>query len=212
MESLRNKQLNPPFMTKGEDDFSFDEPRDVGFENQEAMEKNSQSRFSNKLLVSSVVLIAVLVLAGIMLIYRVSFGAKPPNVSHGSWSSGIDNNRHKLNGQSFPLRFYTSAHNWLNRKKRLLWARRTRRSSRLSNQPVTRAMHYYNNGRLLNNQSVSRNGTSSQDNDTTAVLMSVKAPIRNLVSNPNYISENEKRLLENSGMSNWVRLAKLIIH
>lgn len=155
---------------------------------------------------------------------------------HGSWESGIDSNHNNRAREQamLPVRLFTGMTNWFNRKKRLFHARRGRRSaqnSRLPNQPKTRAMFYYKNGRAAaalasggngstgdeNNSSTGThwsfgsNGSrqhstgSPTDQEATAALISAhhitgnqRLPPISLVSNPNYFSEAEQHLLENS--------------
>lgn len=145
---------------------------------------------------------------------------------HGSWESNIDSNHNQRHReQVLPVRLFTDMTNWFNRKKRLFHARRGRRSNRLPNQPKTRAMFYYNNGRAAaalaagNGNSSTGNGSThysfgsnqsrlstsspTADNEVTAALISAnhlntRLPPISLVSNPNYLSETEQHLLENT--------------
>lgn len=203
----------------------------------------------NRGLLMNIIFIAVVLLIGVLILaffYRGSSfsGAKKDSRSlsgsptknngsdesrrrgvHGSWESAIDSNHnHRHREQALPVRLFTGMTNWFNRKKRLFHARRGRRSNRLPNQPKTRAMFYYNNGRAAaalaagNGNSSTGNGsthwsfgsnqsrlsTSSPiDNEATAALISAnhlntRLPPISLVSNPNYLSETEQHLLENT--------------
>lgn len=146
---------------------------------------------------------------------------------HDSWDSALDSSHvHKHHDRSFPIQMFVSVHNWFNRRKRLFQARRIRRTARLATQPQTRAAVYYSQGRggiisggmlggganqvnnIQNNNSCSSrlsgsnnngsNGSMLPDHEALAALMSVPmVQIPSLVSNPNYFSEIEQRLMEN---------------
>jgi len=194
----------------------------------EQIDSDTLLSFYKRLIFTSiiVVLAVIVILAGISFCYKgAPCSASKSNASknrqrtvHGSLESVIDSNHnHRLREQAFPLRALSTMHNWLNRKKRLFTARRRRRSSRLPNQPKTRAMVYTKNGRTAaalatfgtssssthwsvgSNQS--RSSTSPTDLETMAALITAqnnRVPPISLVSNPNYFSEAEQHLLENT--------------
>ena len=177
------------------------ESAEIDSEKHDPYEKSSLFRLSNKFLLSCVVIVVLIVFVIIaMMVYKIPFGLKTDRSAvHSSWSSDIDSNHsHKLREHKFPLYRYVC--NWINRKKRLIWTRRSRRSVRLANQPTSRAMLYYN-GRLLRQTSGQSGLSADPDLETLAALMSAqcnKPPIANLVENPNYFSDSERRLLDNS--------------
>ena len=217
---------------------------DTDHQSDEQMESDNRDLF-NSLMFNSF-LIVVIIIVGVVILsffYRGSpfSGTKKSDANlsskdqqgtvHGSWESSIDSNHnHRIREQASPLRLFADLHNWFNRKKRLFHARRGRRSTRLPNQPTSRAMFYYNNGRAAaalaasgtngNNSSVthwsvgsnqSRSSTSPTEPDAMAALISPhpsnRMPPISLVSNPNYFSEAEQHLLENSCKSPCNHLA-----
>lgn len=208
----------------------------------EQMDSDTFVSFYKGLIVNSVFIVIVVVVGVVILsfFYRgapFSGSKKSSNENtnknqtqremHDSWESAIDgNHNHRLREQMMPLRMLTTMHNWFNRKKRLFHARRRRRSTRLPNQPKSRAMFYYNNGRAAAasasaNSATAGNGNSSSgthwsagsgqsrvsgsptDPETMAALITAqnsnRIPHISLVSNPNYFSEAEQHLLDNSG-------------
>lgn len=140
---------------------------------------------------------------------------------HSSWESAIDSNHNRrLHERPFPMQVLATVHNWFNRKKVRFHARRDRRN-RLPNQPKSRAMYYYKNSRAATlvasggsaNSGVanwpvgsppSRASNSPMDSDAITTLLNAHPNQRipatiSLVSNPNYLSEAEQHLMENSG-------------
>lgn len=157
----------------------------------------------------AIVFIAIILLATVALsvFYRAPFSWKK-NPVHGSWASAIDvNQNQKLREQSFPLCVFSSIRNWLNRKHRLLRARRNRPNSK---RIPSRAMMYYNKGRsrpATNSCSIESNNSnnlssksSRSENDSAAIMINNqinRSLLGNFVSNPNYFSETQQ-LLKNS--------------
>lgn len=155
-----------------------------------------------------IVFIAIVLLAtvALSLFYRAPFSWKK-NPVHGSWASAIDvNQNQKLREHSFPFCVFSSIRNWLNRKHRLLRARRNRPNSK---RMPSRAMMYYNKGRsrqTTNSSSVESNNSnnlssksSRTENDSVAIVVNnqINRLLGNFVSNPNYFSETHQ-LLKNS--------------
>ena len=192
----------------------------------EQMDSSTFVSFYKGLIMNSVFIVAVVVVGVVILsfFYRGSpfSGSKKSTTQaglngknqqrpvHDSWESAIDtNHNHRTRDQVFSLRMFATMHNWFNRKKRLFHARRRRHSNRLPNQLKSRAMLYYNNGRAAsaNGNSathwpVGNNQPSLTDQEIMTSLINVqknRLPLVSLVSNPNYFSEAEQHLLENSG-------------
>lgn len=122
-----------------------------------------------------------------------------------SWDSNIDNN-HNRRQNIAPIRAIATMFNWINRKKRLLDARRETRHRNRDNSKHSRATALYqNNGRIqVENSFGSSSGAEREhfspmtetDPAMIALLKSPTAPI-GLVSNPNYMSETSHLELEN---------------
>lgn len=195
-------------------------------------EESDQQYFTRYVLLGIVILIAlILVVISMLWVFTMPMCNRHQTMSEklrskniqGSWESEIDSNHNsKHRGRSGPLHLLSSMHNWFNRKKRILQARRTRRSTKQPAQPQSRATMYYNNGRMFfnnepnwsNNSNRTPSKLNEKDSEAMATLLSVpksQMPPIDLVSNPNYFSENEQRLLENT-CKFYVRQKTIDVH
>ncbi|KAH9507105.1 BDNF/NT-3 growth factors receptor [Dermatophagoides farinae] len=130
--------------SSGDDDYDDDDDNNSNHNNN----NNGIFNFSTNFILSSLLIISIIVIFVTSLMFRGQIGCKKKPM-HRSWESAIDiNHNQKLHEQSFPLSLLTTLPNWLNRKLRLIRARRTNNRHRTSTRiPHTRAMMYYNKGR-----------------------------------------------------------------
>ncbi|OTF76866.1 BDNF/NT-3 growth factors receptor-like protein [Euroglyphus maynei] len=192
----------------GNESNSHDDYADDG--NHDNDDNSQLFNFSTNLILSSLLIISLIGVFVTSLIFRGHIGWKKKPI-HRSWESAIDmNHNQKLHEQSFQLSLLTTLPNWLNRKLRLIRARRTNHRHRTSTRiPHSRAMMYYNKGRHGQLQPINSNSNHSSvinwstdssssgnnnanlpkrtsyrpENDPIAIMISNKQVNRSLVEN-----------------------------